>query len=204
MKQYFFAKKKSSKRKRQKLRRRISTGAPVVTTLIAANVINVVVEEVEEESHHFCASAAYESDSDYIQYSSDESVVDGDELSSKFKNELIQGGLPLFLKSDMGGNRSKDFSQTLVMRVVDFLSWFVISLGSTLLLCDSNCMKLLFLFIIQHSKSIFQYCDHLKTLQLKPSTIKNYIEDIWLTCKWFTMFRDCRQDDLKVAPGQFY
>ena len=198
MKQFFVSKKKKcSKRKRQKLRRRISAGAPV--TVIAD--VNVIVDEVEEEHHFFTSAASYESDSDYIQYSSDESVIDDDERSSTFKNQLIQGGLSLFLKSDMGGNRSKDFSQTLVMRVVDFLCWFVVFLGSNLLLCDSDCMKLLFLFIMQHSKSIFQYCNHLKTLQLKPSTIKNYIEDIWLTCKWFSMFRDCRQDDLKVAPG---
>jgi hypothetical protein len=89
---------------------------------------------------------------------------------------------------------------TLVSRLASFILWFMQTYKINS--CPNLFHVCLHSFLREHTECLTKFCDHLSDdLIFKPSTVKNYVENILTACRWFSKFRDNCKTDYTVLPG---
>jgi hypothetical protein len=129
--------------------------------------------------------------------------MDDDEIREILALEIQESPLPIFLKTDFGGRKTADYIGTLVTRVTGFLYWVLNHVGRHVFTTTISFYNILHKFIIDYPHTIPEYCEYLTTLLLKPSTIKNYIEDVWKSISWFVIYRPDRREVFSIQPGLY-
>ena len=141
-----------------------------------------------------------DSDASYEDSESEDSVItDDEEIVDNIKLQIKASGLYDWLR---------DFAQhcetevnTLVSRLASFIFWFIqkykISSSPTLFyICLHS-------FLLEHTECLSSYCEHLTEMLFKASTVKNYIENILTSCRWFSKFRPNCKTTFVVPSGYF-
>ena len=142
------------------------------------------------------------SDESYEYSDSDTSVIsDTEEFFTFVKSQIKSCGLYEWL-NEFCLNKKEDVG-TLVTRLTKFICWFIQKYPADLSsdFSDDLFYSSLHKFLLLHTECLSEYCKHLTESLLKASTVRNTIENILSSCRWFATFRPGCKSSFVVSSG---
>ena len=179
----------------------VGAGASELVVPVATVFRDDVNNTDDDEDDKICDD--YDDDSDWSFSSTDSNTcADNESMKNAVVLQLTKEDIVVHLASELVA-RTSSTVKTMINRYSKLLVWFHIQImakGSAI-----NSLELLKIIVLKRFQLLPKYYAYMReTLQLKPSTVYNFNEEVAVLFNWFAIFRVSTDEMYSVTTTDLY